>query len=97
MNVHVLGNDHPLGLDISDVGGFLKELAPVAKEVAVGYVGKRLTPTQKSVVQQVTSTSASISSPKPPPKSDFFKDNMSYILIGGAVLVGLVVMMKTRG
>jgi len=95
MNVQVLGSDYPQEI----MGDWWQEWgAPIVKTVIpiVGQeVGKRLNPTQKAAIQQVTGTSSSLSTP-PPPKKTFMEENGTYLIIGGVLLVGVVVIMKTR-
>lgn len=99
MNVEVLGEDSDvmLGGLWDDVGNFFTK-TQVGKAVGdtVGqYVQQRMTPTQKAMVQQVTGTSTSVPNPQPPKKT-FMEENGTYLIIGGAVLVGAIILMKTR-
>ena len=96
MNVQVLGEDYSscntmLGFDW---GGLFKEVGTVTASAIGTAVGTRLTPTQKSMVQQVTGTSTSV--PANPPKKSFMEENGTYLMIGGAVLLGAIVLFKTR-
>jgi len=93
MNVQVLGGDYSQEM----MGGWWDEygaptLAMVAT-VAAPIIGQRLSPTQKSVLNQVTGTSTSI--PPPPPKKTFMEENGTYVIIGGAALVGVLILAAT--
>jgi len=101
MNVHVLGEDYSsvntmLGVDIMDILNTTLNYAGKAAEIAIPVINAaRKTPTEKSLTNSVTGTSTSMPQPMPP-KPDFMKANMPYILIGGAVLVGAIIMMEMR-
>ena len=95
MNVQVLGSDYSqemMGGNWWDEWG--QAVAKVVAPVIGSEVGKRLSPTQKSMVQQVTGTSTSV--PANPPKKSFMEENGTYLIIGGAVLLGAIVLMKSR-
>jgi len=110
MNVHVLGSDYPtvgekialsqqaLGVDI-DWGGIFNQIAPaIVKDtsaVTAQYVSKRLSPTQKSVIGTITGTTSSVPA-NTLPKRTFMQENGTYIMIGGAVLLGAIILMSTR-
>jgi hypothetical protein len=66
----------------------------IVATIAAPVIGQRLTPTQKSIVQQVTGTSTSI--PPSPPKKTFMEENGPYVIIGGAVLMGVIILAATR-
>jgi hypothetical protein len=63
-------------------------------KVGVPAIAQRLTPTQKAYIQQVTPVPSSM--PYQPAKPDFMKEYGPYVIIGSALLVGTLVMMKTR-
>jgi hypothetical protein len=97
MNVEVLGGDYTQELGDFDWEEVGQTLIDTAIGMTAAFVGQRLTPTQKAVAQQVTNTSTSMSSnPPPKPEKTFMEQNGTYIMIGGAVLIGVIVMMKTR-
>jgi len=84
-----------LGYDISGLFQTVVKDTTTAFSSSLGTaVGNRLTPTQKSIVQQVTNTTSSV--PRPLPKKTFLEENGAYLIIGGAVLVGLIIMTKNR-
>lgn len=80
-----LGEDNWLvSLGKSVLGDTVKAVVP--------EIVKRITPTQKAVIQQITGTTSSVTYPPQDP----MKANMPYIIIGGALIVGAIVMLKTR-
>jgi len=96
MNVHVLGSDYSQEMmgGAIDWGEISNQLLQTAVSVVGPVISQRLTPTQKSVVQQVTGTTTSV--PTPQPKKTFMEENGTYLIIGGAVLVGAIILMQSR-
>ena len=86
--------DDSQGLDGEGWDTFFKILRKAAPIVAPIIIN-RLTPSQKAELQAVTGTSTSIGNP-PPPEKSFMEKYGVYVAIGGALVIGSIVMVKTR-
>jgi len=85
--------DDSQGLDGEGWNTFFKILRKAAPIVAPIIIN-RLTPSQKAELQAVTGTSTSIGNP--PPEKSFMEKYGVYVAIGGALVIGSIVMVKTR-
>lgn len=65
-------------------------------QAVIQTIGTRITPTQRAAIQQITTSVPSIPSVQQEPQADGLKKNLPYIIAGGAVLLGVVVMIGTR-
>jgi len=111
MNVQVLGDDICYGADSmwdslskSVTGFFTSDTGKVVTAAVTSYVGQKLKPTQKAQLAHNLEAAGITALPQswkswttlPVPLIPQKDNIVPYLIIGGAVLVGLVVMLGTR-
>ena len=106
MNVQVLGDDIAYGADsfwdssVKTVTNFMKsDTGKVAVGTGLAIISEKLTPTQKA---QLANAQAAAGIPlvpynnsQPVEKPDTKKDNTSYYIVGGAVLIAGLFLLAT--
>jgi ascorbate-specific PTS system EIIC-type component UlaA len=106
MNVQVLGDDISYGADsywgsaVKTVTNFIKsDIGKVVVGTGLAVIGAKLTPTQKA---QLANAQVAAGIPlvpynnsQPVEKPDVKKDNTSYFIVGGAVLIAGLFLFST--